>query len=214
MSSISNALASSVASLANWPASVPASSSSNTSSSATGSSPLTGTTDYSQDLQDVISRAVATANLPVAQLTNQQTTLQAQSTELSGNVDTDLGNLQTAIQNIDQSMAASSLQANISNTSLVGATISDGATEGNYSIEVDDIGAYATSLSASSWPGTSTSSSSYNLVINGTPEAIKTSDNSATGVAAAINSQYGGQVQATVVNVGSSSAPDYRISLQ
>jgi flagellar hook-associated protein 2 len=206
MSSISSALSS----LAN---SSSTSSTSNSSSTSSNSSTFMGTSTYSNDLQNVISRAVAIANFPIQQLTDQQTTLQNQSTELS-TIDTKLATLQTAVQDIQQSITGSSFQAAVSNTSLISTTLSSGATEGNYSIEVDDIGAYATSLSASSWPGTSSSTGSYNLVINGTPNAITTTDNSASGVAAAINSQYGSQVHATVVNVGSSSTPDYRLSLQ
>ena len=39
-------------------------------------------------------------------------------------------------------------------------------------------------------------------------------DNSVASVASAINSQYGDQVRAVVVNVGSAGTPDYRLSLQ
>ena len=78
------------------------------SSSSTGSSSgtFTGASDYSQDLQDVISRAVAIAELPVTQLTNQESALQSQSTELS-TIDSDLTALQTAIQGVGTAMSGS-----------------------------------------------------------------------------------------------------------
>jgi flagellar capping protein FliD len=70
---------------------------------------------------------------------------------------------------------------------------------------------YSTSLTSATW---NPAGGSFSLVVDGVSHAITTSDNSAQGVAAAINAQYGNLVQATVVNQGTSSAPDYRISLQ
>ena len=46
------------------------------------------------------------------------------------------------------------------------------------------------------------------------PDRHFAGDNSAASVAAAINAKAGDKVRATVVNVGSTSCPDYRISLQ
>jgi len=189
------------------------SSSSSTSGTGSTSSTFTGASDYSQDLQDVISRAVAIAELPVTQLTNQESALQSQSSELS-TINNDLTALETAIQGVGSAMSGS-YQAEVSNPDLVSASIGAGAAAGTYSIEVDSAGAYASSLSASTWTGTSNDpGGTYNLVIGQTPYSIQSTDGSATSVAAAINSQYGDQVQATVVNVGSAASPDQRISLQ
>jgi len=200
------------------------SSSSNSGSTATGgtgtsastsgtSSAFTGASDYSSDLQNVISRAVAIAELPVTELTNEQTTLQNQYSELSS-IGTDLSSLQTAIQGVDAAMSGS-YQADVSNPDVVSASVGTGAVAGSYSIEVDSAGAYASSLSASAWTGTSgDAGGTYSLVIGGMSYSIQSTDGSATSVAAAINQQYGGQVQATVVNVGSDAGPDQRISLE
>ena len=188
---------------------------SSSSSSGIGSSSgtFTGASDYSQDLQDVISRAVAIAELPVTQLTNQESALQSQSTELS-TIDSDLTALQTAIQGVGTAMSGS-YQAEVSNPDLVSASVGAGAVAGTYSIEVDSAGSYASSLSTSAWSGTSSDpGGTYSLVIDNTPYSIQSTDGSATSVAAAINQQYGDQVQATVVNVGSDASPDQRISLQ
>ena len=54
----------------------------------------------------------------------------------------------------------------------------------------------------------------YQLVVGGQSYNITPSDNSAASVVSAINSQEGSLVQATMVNVGSSASPDYRIALQ
>ena len=197
------------------------SSSSGTGSSGSGSTggtssssgTFTGASDYSQDLQDVISRAVAIAELPVTQLTNQESVLQSQSTELS-TIANDLTALQTAVEGVGTAMSGS-YQAEVSNPDVVSASVGAGAVAGTYSIEVDSAGAYASSLSTSNWTGTSSDpGGTYSLVIGGTPYSIQSTDGSATSVVAAINQQYGDQVQATVVNVGSAASPDQRISLQ
>lgn len=191
------------------------SSSSSSGSSSTGSSSgvFTGASGYSQDLQNVISRAVAIAELPITALTNQESALQSQSSALS-NIDKDLTTLQTAIQGVDQAMSGS-FEANVSNPDVVSASVAEGAVAGTYSIEVDSVGAYASSLSTSNWTGTSNDpGGTYSLVIGGTSYNIQSTDGSAASVAAAINAQYGDQVQAAVVNVGSAASPDQRISLQ
>ena len=182
---------------------------------ATSTSALfTGTSAFSNTLQSAITREVAIASLPITQLQSDQTTLTSQSTEL-GTVNTVFTNLQTAVQGIDQAVSGSSFTAAVSDPSVLSASISDGAAEGNYSVLVNNAGAYSTSLSTSTWvDNTSGSPPPYQLLAGGQSYTITPTDDSAASVAAAINSQQGDNVQATVVNVGSDSAPDYRISLQ
>ena len=190
------------------------SSSSSGSSSSTSSSgtEFTGTSEYSQDLQNVINHAVQVADLPITLLQNQQTALTDQSNELT-TMDGLLSTLQTSVQSIQSAMDGSSFTADISDPTVVSATLTDGATEGVYPIEVQDIGSYASGATSSDW-GTPASSATFNLVVNGQSYAISSSDTSASGIASAINSQYGNLVQATVLNVGSGSDADTRISLQ
>ncbi len=174
---------------------------------------FSGTSTYASDLQNTITRDVQIASLPIAQLQSDQTALTAQSTEL-GTLDGKFTSLQTAVQAIDTAVSGSSFDTTVSNPNAVGANLSDGASEGNYSIQVTDIGAYASSLSTSTWVDSAGSAQTYQLVVGGHPYAITPVDNSAASVASAINSQEGNLVQATVVNVGSNSSPDYRIALQ
>jgi flagellar hook-associated protein 2 len=193
---------------------------------ATSASTLfTGTSQFSQDLQGVVTRAVNIASLPITQLQGQVTTLQSQSSALSG-IDSKFAALQTAIQNVSDALGdASSLNANVStvnNTSVVSASVGDGALEGTYSIEVKDIGAYASSMTAASWVDQTNPSGeqhTYQLWIGDKQDPaneidITPADNSAATVAATINAKAGDKVHATVVNVGSNDSPDYRISLQ
>jgi len=187
-------------------------SSSNSSSNPTGI--FTGTSAYSQDFQNVINRAVAIASMPITLLANQQTTLTSQSNELT-TLDTLFGKLQTAVQGIGTAMSGSSFQAEYSSPDVVTATLGNGATEGVYSINVTNPGAYAMSLSAQAWPTTATQTKpGYQLVIGSSTYTVTASDNSIANVVSAINAQYGSLVNATAVNVGSAASPSYRISLQ
>jgi flagellar hook-associated protein 2 len=186
---------------------------------ATSTTPITsaptfsGTSTYSSDFQSAITRAVQIASLPTMQLQSDQTALTAQSTEL-GTLDAKFTALQSAAQAIDTAVSGSSFNATISDPSSLSANVSDGATEGNYSVQIDSIGAYATSLSSNTWVDAPGAAQTYGLVVGGQSYNITPTDNSAASVVTAINSQEGNLVQATLVNVGSSASPDYRIALQ
>ncbi len=185
-----------------------------TSTTSTTSTPtFSGTSTYSSDFQTAITRAVQIASLPITQLQSDQTALTAQSTEL-GSLDAKFTALQSSVQAIDTAVSGSSFNTTISDPTSVSANVSNGATEGNYSIQVDNIGAFASSLSSSTWQDTPGAAQTYQLVVGGASFNITPTDNSAASVVSAINSQEGSQVQATLVNVGSNSSPDYRIALQ
>ncbi len=75
----------------------------------------------------------------------------------------------------------------------------------------------ATSRTAAAWSATADaagSRSTYTLVAGSTKYSFTPADNSAASVAAAINGLFGGQVQASVVDLETGGNPDYRISLQ
>ncbi|HEX3745571.1 MAG TPA: flagellar filament capping protein FliD [Bryobacteraceae bacterium] len=180
------------------------------------SSYFSGVSTYSGQLQEVIGRAVAIASLPIELLTNQQTTLTGQATELN-TLDGNFTTLQSSIQTISDAMGGSGMNSSVSNPSVASVTLGDGAAQGAYTINVSSIGAYATSLTNATWnnivqPGGQTTT--YNLVVGAHTYSFTPADNSAGTVASTINAQFGNLVQATAVNVGSASSPDYRISLQ
>jgi len=172
-----------------------------------------GNSRYSTDFQAVIERAAAIASLPISQLKAQKTDLSDQSTALAS-LDGKFAALQTAVDGIGRALGGSSFQASASDSSKLSVTLGDGATEGNYSIEVVSAGAYATSMSTAGWVAAPGNPHPYKLSLNGHTYSVFALDNSAGAVAGAINSQFGDKVRATVVNVGSASIPNYRISLQ
>lgn len=189
--------------------------SSATSSLANSTSPtyFNGTSTFSTDLQNAITREVQIASLPITQMQSDETTLNSQTSELS-TLTSKFTDLQTTVQNIDTAVSGSSFSTDVSAPAVLTANVTDGATEGNYTVLVQDVGAYSTSMSSSTWQATKGAANTYQLLVGGKSYNITPSDNSAGSVAAAINSQEGNLVQATVVNVGSQSTPDYRISLR
>ena len=190
------------------------------------SSIFTGSSQFSSDLQQVVTRAVNIASLPITQLNNDLTNLQNQSTALTG-LDSKFTALQTSLQGIEDAVSGNSFQASLTNpdgstASAVSASLSDGATEGNYSIEVLDAGAYSTSLTTNTWVDAANpkgQTHTYQLWVGSTSNPaneidINPADNSAQSVAAAINAAAGDKVRAIAVNVGSEGQDDWRISLQ
>ena len=178
----------------------------------TSNSIFTGTSRFSQDFQNVITRATAIASLPITALNNDKAALGSQSDAMTA-LNTAFTRLQSAIQGIQDALGGSSYEAAVSDPSKLSVTVGDGAVEGNYTVEVLDAGARATSITTASWIA-DTATHDYQLSFDGQTYAIDAADNSAAGVAAAINAQYGDRVSAAVVNVGTSAAPDLRISLQ
>lgn len=174
---------------------------------------FTGSSQFSQDFQNIINNAVTMASLPITQLQNDLTNLNDQTTALNS-LSSKFASLQSAVQGIQDAMGGAAYQATVSDPTKLSVSLSDGAMEGVYLVDVVDPGAYATSMTASTW--NATGAHSYQLTLDGgtTMYAIAPVDNTAASVAAAINQEYSDKVRAIVVNVGSSNAPDYRISLQ
>jgi flagellar capping protein FliD len=177
------------------------------------SSTFKGSSAYSSDFQNIIDRSVAIATLPISLLSNQQAALTSQSKELTA-LDTKFAALQDAVKKIGTALSGSSFKSEVSTENTVDISVSDGAREGVYSINVKSIGAYESSLSARNWnvpetvPG---KPNTFTLVIGNQNYSVTGADNSAKSVVDAINSKYGNLVQATTVNVASG---DTRISLK
>ena len=175
------------------------------------------TSKYSSDLQQVLTRAVAIASLPLDQLDNNLTALQNRSTELN-TLNGKVGALLTAVQGI--SSAVDSTTAQVSNSSVIAAHSDAAALAGSYAIHVITAGAPSSALSNSGLPAVQdpstqsiTSATSLTLTVGGTPVTITPSGNSLKALVDAINSS-GAKVTATIINLGPPSAPSYQLSLQ
>lgn len=176
---------------------------------------FSGSSTYSASFQQVLTRAVQTASLPMQQTENDVNTATSEQgaiTSLEGTFQS----LDTALQAIGTA-AAGSNSATVSDPSEVSATTTSSALAGTYSIQVDSLGSYTTTLSqAGSTPVTDpttqniSSASSFTLTVNGVDTTITPTGTSLEDLASAINSSTAG-VQATIVNVGSGSSADYRL---
>lgn len=184
-------------------------SSATSGTSSSSSTIFNGTSRFSQDFQNVITRATAIASLGISQLNDDKTTLSNQ-TQAMQELDRVFSKLQSAVQGIQDALGGSSFQADVSDSTKCDVTVGDGAVENYYSLEIINPGAQATSVSTSAWVNDS-ATHDYKLQVNGQTYDLSPDSNSAESVASAINSQYGDIVHAAVMQTNGSES---RISLQ
>jgi flagellar hook-associated protein 2 len=169
---------------------------------------FTGVSSYASDLQQVITRSVAIASMPLTLMQNQLQNLSSQQSALSG-LDSTFTALQNAIAGIGNALGPCSYSAT-SSSSAISALVSSAALEGSYSVDVTSLGSYSTSVSDPSLPAVAdpnsssiSTASSYTLTVNGKTTTITPAGGSLMDLAQAINSASAG-VQASIVNTGSS----------
>ena len=167
---------------------------------------FTGNSAFSADLQQVITRAVNIASLPIAQLQGQLGILTNQQTELQ-TLGSKFQSLQNALGSIDSASSANSFSASVDNQLVASASVGSGAQAGNYSVNVLSVGSQTNTISPNTIPavpdpasGNISSSSTFTLTVDGQTFSISNADNSLNGLAKAINAS-GAAVQATIVNV-------------
>ena len=172
---------------------------------------------YSSDLQQVLTRSIAIASLPLNQLNATLTDLQNRSAALN-TLNGKFSAVQTAVQSL--SNAVSSTNAQVSNSSVIAAQSDPSAVPGSYTIHIVDPGSSSSALSLNSLPPVQNPSAqsistatSFTLTVDGTPVTVTPSANTLSALADAINAS-GANVSATIVNLGSPSAPNYQLSLQ
>jgi flagellar hook-associated protein 2 len=187
------------------------------STTSTTPTPPPSSSQYSSDLQQVLSRSIAIASLPLNQLNATLTDLQNRSSELN-TLNGKFSAVQTAVQSL--STAVSSTSAQVSDSSVIAAQSDATAAPGSYTIQVANAGSPSSALSLGTLPAVQnpatqsiSASSSFTLTVGGTPVTITPSANTLSALADAINSA-GANVTATIVNLGSPSAPSYQLSLQ
>lgn len=188
------------------------------SSSITSPSNFTGTSQYSQDLQQELSREMSIASLPLQQLQADQTTVNnkiAAAQSLQNSV-TAVG---TALQTLS-SNSGNTLSASVSDPSVVQANASAAALPGTYTVQVTNMGSYQTAMSADGLPTVTdptsqniSTSPTFTLTVGTNTFTLNPSASNLNALAEAVNASGAG-VQATVINVGGPGAPDYRLALQ
>lgn len=186
-------------------------------SSSSNSTIFNGTSRYSADFQSIITRSVAIASLPLNQLNNQLNALNSRSSALT-TLSTQFADLHTALTNFGS--AGNTSTATSSNPGIANVQASATTLPGNYQLTVLDPGSHTVTLSGDALtkvtdPQTQsiTSATSLTLTAGGQQFTITPSSQSLSALAQAINAAGAG-VKATILNLGGSGSPDYRISLQ
>jgi flagellar hook-associated protein 2 len=176
-----------------------------------------GTSKFASDFQQVLSRSVAIASLPLQGMQNEWNTLTNQQSALTGLQNT-FASFETAIQNLGTT-AQGNVQASVSDSTVLAATASPSALPGSYTVDVQSLGSSTNTLSMNGLTTVTdpasqniSTASTFFLTINGTAHTITPSGNSLNALAAAINDASLG-VQATIVNLGTTSSPDYRLGI-
>ncbi len=175
-----------------------------------------GTSRYATDFQQIIARSVAIASLPMAQMQTQKIALGDQSAAMSG-LDARFTSLQSALNGLGS--ATASYSSSISDGAIASTTVASGAFQGVYSLEVVDLGSYASGMSTDGLTkvgdpaaASISASSNFTLTVGGVSYEIVPAANTLVELAKAINASPAA-VDATIVNIGSSLAPDYRLSV-
>jgi len=177
---------------------------------------FSGTSRYATDFRQIIDRSVAIASLPMAQMQTQKIALGDQSAALTA-MDAKFTFLQNVITGLGS--VAASYNSLLSDSTIASVSAGTGAFQGAYSLEVVALGSYTSAMSADALPAVSdpstaniSSSANFTLTVDGTEYGIAPEANTLTELANAINAS-GAAVEATIVNIGTSVAPDYRLSV-
>ena len=189
-----------------------------TSPTSTGSTGFAGSSSYAADLQSAIDRAVSFANLPVQILQNKQNELSNQQAALSS-LTSKFQSLGTALSAVDKANTTGSLVVSTTDTSTLSATVSAGAKAGRYTVNVVSLGSQTNAISADDQarvadPAATTvgSGEGYKLTLDGREFTLAGATSNLNGLADAIN-RSGAAVTATVINIGGTGSPDYRLSI-
>ena len=101
---------------------------------------FSGVSKFATDLQQVLSRAVGIASLPLNLDQANLSSLQTTQSDLQG-LDTAFTNLQNAVTSLQTTVSNGLLSASLSDSATVSASVGAGATAGTYTISVGDLGA-------------------------------------------------------------------------
>ncbi|MGC8793949.1 MAG: flagellar filament capping protein FliD [Bryobacteraceae bacterium] len=180
---------------------------------------FTGASRYAADFQGLIERAVAIASLPLKQLQGTRDSLQAQASALE-ELQRAFESLRSALTGLQNIRGVSGYTTAISNGAVLSASVGAGAMTGVWSIEVTSLGAWTSTLSKDGLTTVTdpssqsvSSSASFTLTVDGESKVITPAANTLAALVEAIN-QTGLDVEASIVNVGSGNAPDYRLAVR
>src|SRR5580692_2162938 len=106
---------------------------------------FTRVSNFASSLQQVLTRAVGIASLPLDSDQAALTGLNTTQSDLQG-LDTAFTTLQQSVSSLQSTLSSNLLSSSVSD-STVSATVGPAATAGTYTISVGSLGAYSTALS-------------------------------------------------------------------
>ncbi|MBC8165931.1 MAG: flagellar filament capping protein FliD [Bryobacteraceae bacterium] len=183
------------------------------------STAFVGNSNFSADFASVIARSVAIASLPLTQLQQQGLKLNDRATALAS-LDGKAATLKGSLAAISESFGATALAVTSSDAAVLKPTVNAGASPASFSISIQNLGA-ATTFVASGYAlvsdpkaGIYTAAASQTLTVDGVDTVLNPASTTLQGLVDEINSKPATNVRATIVNVGSTSTPNYQLSLQ
>ena len=193
---------------------------------------FTGSSRYSSDFSAVIQRATAIWSLPLQQMQQSRSKSNDELTALKA-IQDKVVSLQTTLQAIEESVQSKAFQTAASDSTVLKLSSTSGVAEGSYTLQVASLGVFSTVVSQSSVNSTGDNfvapdQTKLTLRIwshneqdeNAAPslaaekEIDLTNGTSLQNVVDAIKEQAGEDVQASIVNIGTTSSPKYTLSLQ
>jgi flagellar hook-associated protein 2 len=189
---------------------------------------FTGTSRFSADFSQVIQRSVSIASLPLTLLQQQKTKTDDQSAALKS-LNIKVSTLQSSVLGLTNGFGAGSFSTTNSNPNAAAVTAGESATTGSWDVSVNSLGA-STAFVVTGFPAVAnpsadvyTSGASQTLLVDLDPTdgnndpvvmTLYPAGQTLTDLVAEINKAAGNMVQASIVNVGSTSSPNYQLSLQ
>jgi len=185
---------------------------------ADGTSIFAGSSRFSSDLQSVIDRAVAIASLPLRQMQNSKTDLLGRQTAIDS-LFSKFSSLRSALTSLDLG-GTSAPTATVSDSKVAKVLTASGALTAKLSLEVISAGSASTMVSSDSAPKVTnpstqsiTTDETVSILVNGIPLEISPPVGSLNALAQAINQSSFG-LEASVINIGPTGDPDYRLALR
>ncbi len=188
-----------------------------TSTSALTPLSFSGVSNYANDFQSIINRAVSIAQLPITALQNQESDISSEA-QLATSLQTAVASLATTVTNLGNLGTNQGVTGSSSDTSVAEVDDTSATTPGSY--EITNVMSLASAASATTTHGyaddTTTAVSTtgtMQLVINGTAvspniDLTGSGQNNLNGLVSAINALNAG-VTASVIDTGTGSTPYY-----
>lgn len=181
---------------------------------------FSGQSKFSQDFQNILIRSVGIQSIALNQTQSEQNVDANRQYDLQ-NLDGKFSGLQNALNALTSATGFASLAGSAQDTSVASVSLSPGASPASYTLEVQSLGSHSQSISSAGLQTVTdpnsqdiSSASSFSLTVDGVQTQITPTTNSLQGLANAINSNSSLGVTASLVNVGGSGSPDYRLALQ